>query len=178
MNCALFAKMDQIFSLKKKQNIKKDTGKMAKNTGKVREFCQSVKVGTLMYDLPTIFSSDVDLVLTTVNAFIQDTVYIREVRLHLPSMSPFLSAAPLIFLRAATKVAKVICTCLSFCSQGGGGVCLSACWDTIPLEADPPGADTPPREADCGIRSMSGRYASYWNAFLLTVYVINTTGLH
>ena len=37
--------------------------------------------------------------------------------------------------------------------------------------ADPPGADTPrkqtpPPEADSGIRSMSGRYASYWNAFL------------
>ena len=24
----------------------------------------------------------------------------------------------------------------------------------------------PPREADCSIRSTSGRYASYWNAFL------------
>ena len=24
----------------------------------------------------------------------------------------------------------------------------------------------PPREEDCSIRSMSGRYASYWNAFL------------
>ena len=31
-----------------------------------------------------------------------------------------------------------------------------------PLEADPWEADTPPP----GIRSMSGRYASYWNAFL------------
>ena len=39
----------------------------------------------------------------------------------------------------------------------------------------PPGADTPPpgpgtpppREADCSIRLTSGRYASYWNAFLL-----------
>ena len=31
----------------KKQNVKKNTGKMAKNTGKVREFCQSGKVGTL-----------------------------------------------------------------------------------------------------------------------------------
>ena len=33
----------------------------------------------------------------------------------------------------------------------------------------PPGADTTttPREADCSIRSTSGRYASYWNAFLL-----------
>ena len=42
-----------------------------------------------------------------------------------------------------------------------------------PLGPDtPPGADThppeqtPPREADSGIRSTSGRYASYWNAFL------------
>ena len=36
-----------------------------------------------------------------------------------------------------------------------------------PLGADtpPPRADTPPR-SDCSIRSMSGRYASYWNAFL------------
>ena len=36
----------------------------------------------------------------------------------------------------------------------------------------PPGPSTPPdqvppREADCSIRSTSGRYASYWNAFLL-----------
>ena len=46
-----------------------------------------------------------------------------------------------------------------------------------PDQADPPQtrqtppdqADTPPprREEDCSIRSMSGRYASYWNAFLL-----------
>ena len=38
---------------------------------------------------------------------------------------------------------------------------------TDPPEADtPPGADTHPREADSSIRSTSGRYASYWNAFL------------
>ena len=30
----------------------------------------------------------------------------------------------------------------------------------------PPGPDPPPWEADCSIRSTSGRYASYWNAFL------------
>ena len=43
------------------------------------------------------------------------------------------------------------------------GVCLSVCWDTTPpLEQTPPF----PWEADSGIRSMSGRYASYWNAFL------------
>ena len=40
-----------------------------------------------------------------------------------------------------------------------------------PQSRHPPGADTPqeqtpPWEADSGIRSMSGRYASYWNAFL------------
>ena len=34
MNCLLFAKMNQVFSLKK---TKRNTGKMAKNTGKVRE---------------------------------------------------------------------------------------------------------------------------------------------
>ena len=32
-------------------------------------------------------------------------------------------------------------------------------------------ADTPPREADSSIRSTSGRYASYWNAFLLPVLI-------
>ena len=40
---------------------------------------------------------------------------------------------------------------------------------TPPDKADTPPdqADTPPREADSSIRSTSGRYASYWNAFLL-----------
>ena len=50
---------------------------------------------------------------------------------------------------------------------------------TPPDQADPPGPGRsprtrqipngpgrPPREADSSIRSMSGRYASYWNAFL------------
>ena len=36
-----------------------------------------------------------------------------------------------------------------------------------PLGADTPWNQAPPREADCSIRSTSGRYASYWNAFLL-----------
>ena len=30
----------------------------------------------------------------------------------------------------------------------------------------PPDGEPPPREADSSIRSTSGRYASYWNAFL------------
>ena len=36
-----------------------------------------------------------------------------------------------------------------------------------PRQGEPPGPGRPPpREEDCSIRSMSGRYASYWNAFL------------
>ena len=35
-----------------------------------------------------------------------------------------------------------------------------------PLEADTPQEQTPLWEADSGIRSTSGWYASYWNAFL------------
>ena len=52
--------------------------------------------------------------------------------------------------------------------------------ETPPDQADPPGnrdpptrqipprdqRPPPPRKADASIRSMSGRYASYWNAFL------------
>ena len=37
-----------------------------------------------------------------------------------------------------------------------------------PRSRHPPGADTPP-EADSSIRSTSGRYAYYWNAFLLVL---------
>ena len=58
------------------------------------------------------------------------------------------------------------------------------CQQTSPRSRHPPGPDTPPsrhtpreqtppwkqtplpRKADSGIRSTSGRYASYWNAFL------------
>ena len=50
MNCALFAKMDQVFS-KENKTLKK-YWKIGKNTGKVREFCQSGKVGTLFEQCP------------------------------------------------------------------------------------------------------------------------------
>ena len=36
-----------------------------------------------------------------------------------------------------------------------------------PPGADPPQEQTPPRKQTAGIRLTSGRYASYWNAFLL-----------
>ena len=67
------------------------------------------------------------------------------------------------------------------CHSVHRGVCLSVCWDTTtPPRADtprrsrtpPPGADTPPPEADSSKRSTSGRYASYWNAFLLRKMVL------
>ena len=92
-----------------------------------------------------------------------------------------------IYYRPQRSWAKVIFSQASVCPQGG--VCLSACWDIPPQQhhpppsRHPPGADTPrtryappgpdpppgsrpPREADSSIRSTSGRYASYWNAFL------------
>ena len=50
MNCVLFAKMDQVFS-KENKTLKKywKIGKKYwKSQAKVREFCQSGKVGTLM----------------------------------------------------------------------------------------------------------------------------------
>ena len=50
MNSVLFAKMDQVFSLKNK--TLKITGKMEKDTGKIGEFCQSEKVGTLYNNDP------------------------------------------------------------------------------------------------------------------------------
>ena len=45
--------------------------------------------------------------------------------------------------------------------------------EQTPLEQTPPWEQTPrsrppPWEADSGIRSMTGRYASYWNAFLFS----------
>ena len=45
MNYVLFAKMGQVFSLK--YETMQNTGKRKRNTGKVREFCQSGKVGNM-----------------------------------------------------------------------------------------------------------------------------------
>ena len=62
-----------------------------------------------------------------------------------------------------------------------GGVCLSACWDTPPWADTHPRADTPPAQcmlvytvpSACWDRHgyCCGRYASYWNAFLLECFV-------
>ena len=38
-----------------------------------------------------------------------------------------------------------------------------------PGRTPPQTRQTPLREEDCSIRSMSGRYASYWNAFLFNI---------
>ena len=66
----------------------------------------------------------------------------------------------------------------SVISVHGGGGDLPQCmleyhtpWEQTPLDQTPPGSRHPPgadtpQEADTSIRSMSGWYASYWNAFL------------
>ena len=70
-------------------------------------------------------------------------------------------------------VAKVMFLQVCVCPQGGrvsASVHTGMPCPPPPDQADPPPrdqADTPPREADSSIRSTSGRYASYWNAFLL-----------
>ena len=74
-----------------------------------------------------------------------------------------------IFYRLQRSWAKVIFSqaCVKNSVHRGG---VSA---SVHAGIHPPGADTPPREqtppweADCSIRSTIGRYASYWNAFLL-----------
>ena len=72
-------------------------------------------------------------------------------------------------------VAKVMFLLVSvILLTGRGVVCLSACWDTTPRSRPPPGSDPPPRGVDSGIRSMSGRYASCWNAFLLEFSIHST----
>ena len=70
-------------------------------------------------------------------------------------------------------VAKVIFLHLSVILFTGG-VCQG---EPPPCQGEPPPTrqtthpprtrQIPPREEDCSIRSMSGLYASYWNAFLL-----------
>ena len=42
-------------------------------------------------------------------------------------------------------------------------------WDQAPPQDQAPPWTRPPLEADCSIRLMSRRYASYWNAFLLII---------
>ena len=46
---------------------------------------------------------------------------------------------------------------------------------TLPRSGRPPRdqGQPPPRQEDCSIRSMSGRYASYWNAFLLNCVFVH-----
>ena len=51
---------------------------------------------------------------------------------------------------------------------------------TPPKSRHPPGADTPLGQtplpaADSSIRSTSGRYASYWNAFLFVVFLVGSS---
>ena len=65
-------------------------------------------------------------------------------------------------------------TCLSFCSRGGGGACLPQCMLGYTPRADtprqtPPRADTPRTDTPLADGYCCGRYASYWNTFLLII---------
>ena len=75
------------------------------------------------------------------------------------------------FITVRNKVVKVMFyTCLSFCSQGGVSASVHAGIAILPHQA-PRGTPAPgknPREAHpTGDGCRCGRYASYWNAFLL-----------
>ena len=59
MTYVIFAKMDQVFSLKKKQHLK-NTGKIEeKNTGKVREFCQWLRNILSKEEKKVVYTSDI-----------------------------------------------------------------------------------------------------------------------
>ena len=74
------------------------------------------------------------------------------------------------FLPSATKLRR-LCFYRRLSVHGGGGVCLSTCWDTTPPSRHPPQEQTPPRRDGHCYR----RYASYWNAFLwIKSIVINS----
>ena len=88
-----------------------------------------------------------------------------------------------IYYRPQRSWAKVMFLQASVILLTGGGVSASVHagipppGSRPPLGPDPPGADTPPGtrhppppEANSGIRSTSGRYASYWNAFLCSIF--------
>ena len=75
-------------------------------------------------------------------------------------------------------VAKVIFLHLSvILFTGGGSASVHAGIPPPPGKHTPPGSThpAPPPEADSGIRSMSGQYASYWNAFLFWKYFYERT---
>ena len=73
------------------------------------------------------------------------------------------------FYRLQMKFAKVMFSQASvILSRGGGGVCLRSggCLGRYLLGRHPPDRPSPQHY---GIRSTNGRYASYWNAFLLSL---------
>ena len=85
------------------------------------------------------------------------------------------------FYRPQTKFAKVMFSQVSVCPWGlwqtphGKTPSRQTPWvDTLPL----PGRHPPGRRPSTGIQSTSGRYTSYWNAFLLGVISIPGLGVY
>ena len=72
---------------------------------------------------------------------------------------------------------KCFYTCLSFFSQGGGGLPNPLDAEPLPLDATPPGCRPPvPWMQTPPIWSTSGWYASYWNAYLSCISMGFITG--
>ena len=71
-----------------------------------------------------------------------------------------------LFYRPQTKLQKgnvFTSVCQELCPRRGGGKCTPPPpWANTPLGRHPPPGQTPPADGYC-----SGRYTSYWNAFLL-----------
>ena len=98
---------------------------------------------------------------------------------HMSVLLQLIAYRNLVFTGRNEVVAKVMFLQVSVILSTGGGLRRTPPdqgeppqdqGEPPPEEADPPGPRrTPPREEDCSIRSMSGRYASYWNAFLFTI---------
>ena len=68
---------------------------------------------------------------------------------------------------ARNKVAKVMFLHLSVCPQGGG-VCLSACWDTIPLPREQIAPQQPATAAD-GTHPTGMHFCQIWIGTVLYV---------
>ena len=78
-----------------------------------------------------------------------------------------------VFLPAATKLGQGN-VFTGVCDSVHRGGCLPQCmlgYHPAPLQQS---WHPPPQEADCGIQSTSGRYASYWNAFLVEIQLLWT----
>ena len=83
--------------------------------------------------------------------------------------------ASVVHYRQQTKFVRVMFSQVFVCPQGGGGVCIQrvCIWRGVQGRLlSGWGWVDPPPIGYYGIGSTSGRYASYWNAFLLIILMV------